>query len=40
MQNQDQQQPLIRPTGDYKKLICYQKAECLYDIIIFKKKSA
>jgi len=28
-------QPLIRPTGDYKKLICYQKAETIFDITYY-----
>jgi four helix bundle protein len=31
----DNQQSLIRRTGDYKKLICYQKAEVLYDITFY-----
>jgi len=26
---------LIRPVGDYNRLICYQKAECLYDITYY-----
>ena len=30
-----EKQPLIKPTGDYNKLLCYQKAECLYDITYF-----
>ena len=28
-------QKLIRPTGDYNKLICYQKAEALYDVTYY-----
>ena len=28
-------EPLIKPTGDYNKLLCYQKAECLYDITCY-----
>jgi len=28
-------QALIKPTGDYNKLLCYQKAECLYDITCY-----
>ena len=30
-----EKQLLIRPTGDYNNLICYQKAECLYDITYY-----
>jgi four helix bundle suffix protein len=30
-----EKQPLIKPTGDYNKLLCYQKAECLYDITYY-----
>jgi len=26
---------LIRPVGNYNRLICYQKAECLYDITYY-----
>ncbi len=30
-----EKQPLIKPVGDYNKLLCYQKAECLYDITCY-----
>jgi four helix bundle suffix protein len=30
-----EKQPLIKPIGDYNKLLCYQKAECLYDITCY-----
>ena len=29
------QEKLIRPTGDYNKLICYQKAEAIYDVTYY-----
>ena len=32
--NNDSQR-LIRPTGDYTKLYCYQKAEAIYDITYY-----
>ena len=35
MKNMMNNQPLIKPTGDYNKLLCYQKAECLYDITCY-----
>ena len=28
-------QKLIRPTGDYSKLYCYQKAEAMYDVTYY-----
>jgi four helix bundle suffix protein len=28
-------QNLIRPTGDYSKLICYQKAEAIFDVTYY-----
>ena len=30
-----EKQRLIKPPGDYNKLLCYQKAECLYDITYY-----